>query len=289
MSQSSLPSLRIIFFSNQLPAVVNAVIEGLQALGQQVPLLVTTAGPRRRPNQNYHQIVAHAPHDLDVLVTNHIDRLPTLLRSLEPDVIFTAGFPWRLPPALLELPRLGCINAHPALLPKYRGPDPLFWQLMNGEKQTGLTIHRMDADFDTGPILVQRAVDIAEDDDIDSIFAKLLPLGMPMLPLALASVARGDPGIPQPAEGSYAPIPTEADRHLDWNRSATELRNQVRAWGSMGAFAEISGKPFLVRRARVVSPPLAGQPGVLLDNSEGGLLVQTGHDALLIQDFEEVV
>ncbi|HLI05038.1 MAG TPA: formyltransferase family protein [Ktedonobacteraceae bacterium] len=289
MSQSALPSMRIIFFSNQPPLVVNAIIEGLQALGQQVPLLVTTAGPRRRPNQNYHQIVALAPHDLDVLVTNHMERLPTLLRPLEPDVVFTAGFPWKLPPALLELPRLGSINAHPALLPKYRGPEPVFWQLMNGEKQTGLTIHRMDAEFDTGPILVQRAIDISDDDDADSIFVKLLPLGMPMLPLALASVARGDPGIPQPEEGSYAPIPGEADRHLDWSRSAVALRNQVRAWGSRGAFAGISGKIFLVRRARVISPPLEAQPGILLDNSEGGLLVQTGHDALLIQDFEEIV
>ncbi len=289
MTQSTLPSLRIIFFSNQPPPVVNGVIEGLQALGQQVPLLVTTAGPRRRPNQNFHLIVANAHRDLDVLVTNHLDRLPALLRMLEPDLIFTAGFPWKLPPALLGLPRLGCINAHPALLPKYRGPEPLFWQLMNGEKQTGLTIHRMDAEFDTGPILVQRAIDIAEDDDIDSIFVKLLPLSVPMIPLALASVARGDPGVPQPEEGSYAPIPTAADRQLDWSRSAVELRNQVRAWGRMGAFAGISGRTFLVHRARVISPSLESQRGILLDNSEGGLLVQTGHDALLIQDFEEVV
>jgi methionyl-tRNA formyltransferase len=220
MPQSPLPSLRIILFSNQPPPLVNALVEALEAMGQQVLLVVTTPGTRLRPNENYHRIVASARRDLDVLVTSHMSRLPALLRGLEPDVIFSAGFPWKFPPALLEVPRLGCINAHPALLPMYRGPEPIFWQLMNGEPQIGMTIHRMDAQFDTGPILVQRAMDISEDDDIDSVYAQLLTLGGPLLPEALAAVAAGMSGTPQPAEGSYAPLVTEAERNLDWNRSA---------------------------------------------------------------------
>src|SRR5450755_4326947 len=273
MSQSSLPSMRIIFFSNRPPPLVNAIVESLEAMGQQVILVVTTLGTRSRPNENYHRIVASTRRDLDVLVTSHISRLPAILRGLESDVIFSAGFPWKLPAALLAMPRLGCINAHPALLPKYRGPEPVFWQIMNGEPQIGMTIHRMDAEFDTGPILAQRAMDIAEDDDIDSVFPKLLTLGGPLLPEALAAVAAGVPGTPQPVEGSYAPMVTEAERFLDWKRSSVQLRNQVRAWGSQGVLARIDGKEYLVRRARVVPTVASAQPGSVLECSGERLLV----------------
>src|SRR6266481_1893913 len=216
--------MRIIYFSNQPPEVVNAVIERLEALGQQVLLLVTTPGPRARPSTEYQSTVANARRDLDILVTSHMRRLAGMLRSLEPDLIFTTGFSWKLPPELLALPRLGCVNTHPSLLPRYRGPNPLFWQFMNGETQGGLTMHRMDVDFDTGPILVQRAIEIAPDDDIDNFFPKLLAIGQPLIPEMLQAVAAGVSGTPQPSEGaSYAPLCTDVERWLDWTRAAAQL------------------------------------------------------------------
>ena len=91
----------------------------------------------------------------------------------------------------------------------------------------------------------------------------------------------------QPVEGSYAPMVTEAERNLDWNRSAVQLRNQVRAWGSQGAFARIDDNVYLVRRARVVPISSPAQPGTVLERSDEMLLVQAGQDALLIEDFRE--
>src|SRR6516165_7000632 len=221
MTDSPLPSMRIIYFSNQSPEVVNAVIEGLEALGQHVLLLVTTPGTRARPSIEYQRTVASMRLDLDILVTTHMSRLAGMLRPLEPDLIFTTGFSWKLPPELLALPRLGSVNAHPSLLPRYRGPNPVFWQFMNDEAHGGMTMHRMDADFDTGPILVQRAVEISPDDDIDSFFPKLLAIGGPMVAEMLQAVAAGAPGTLQPTEGaSYAPLCTDVERWLDWTRSA---------------------------------------------------------------------
>src|SRR6516165_1106580 len=181
MTDSPLPSMRIIYFSNQSPEVVNAVIEGLEALGQHVLLLVTTPGTRARPSIEYQRIVANTRRDLDILVTTHMSRVAGMLRPLEPDLIFTTGFSWKLPSELLALPRLGSVNAHPSLLPRYRGPNPLFWHFMNDEAQGGLTMHRMDADFDTGPILVQRVIEITPGDDVDSFYPKLLAVGGPMV------------------------------------------------------------------------------------------------------------
>lgn len=290
MTFTSLPSMRIIYFSNQSSEVVNAVIEGLEALGQRVLLLVTTPGPRARPSTEYQSTVANARRDLDILVTSHMSRLTGMLRSLEPDLIFTTGFSWKLPPELLALPRLGCVNTHPSLLPRYRGPDPLFWQFMNGETQGGLTMHRMDVDFDTGPILVQRAIEIAPDDDIDNFFPKLLAIGQPMIPEMLQAVAAGVSGTPQPSEGaSYAPLCTDVERWLDWTRPAAHLCNQVRGWGSQGAMATIDGQTYLVCRARSVASTANTQPGALLGRTGTTLLVQTGEGALLIENFKSVL
>lgn len=292
MSLPALPSLRIIYFTSQGADGTNAVLGLLEQLGQRVPLLVTTPGPPARRTNAYQDLVANIRSDQDVLVTNHVRRLPALLKGLEPDLIFVTGFPWRLPPELLSLPRLGSVNTHPALLPRYRGPNPVFWHFMNGETQGGLTMHRMDAEFDTGPILAQRAVEITPEDDIDSFFPKLFIAGGEMVIEVLAKVAAGDPGIPQPREGaSYAPLATEAERRLDWSRTAAQLRNQVRGWGQEGVEANVEGRRLLARRARVVSlsPALeAAEPGKLLEESSEGLLVRAGQDGLLIEDYEDI-
>jgi methionyl-tRNA formyltransferase len=282
--------MRIVYFTSQGSEGTNVVIGLLEQLGQRVTLVVTTPGPAARRSDTYKELVAHIRPDIDVLVTSHIKRLPALLQGLAPDLILVTGFPWRLPAALLALPRLGCVNTHPALLPRYRGPNPLFWHFMNGETQGGLTIHRMEADFDTGPILAQRAIEITPDDDVDSFFPKLFLVGGEMIVEALAKVAAGDPGTPQPTEGaSYAPLCTDAERWLDWSRPASQLRNQIRGWGQEGAKASVEGQTLLARRARVVSlsPALErAEPGKLLEESAEGLLVRAGHDGLLIEDYE---
>jgi methionyl-tRNA formyltransferase len=286
----SLPSMRIIYFSNQSPEVVNAVIEGLEALGQQVLLLVTTPGPRARPGNEYKTTVANARRDLDILVTTRMSRLEGMLRPLEPDLIFTTGFSWKLPPELLNLPRLGSVNAHPSLLPRYRGPNPLYWHFINNETQGGLTIHRMDADFDTGPILGQQAVEISPDDDIDSLFLKIVAAGAPLIPGMLRAVAMGEPGTPQPLEGaSYAPLCTEADRWLDWAHSARQLHNQVRGWGSQGALASIDGQTYRISRARTIASSAIGRPGTALDHTDNTFLIQTGEGALLLLDYKKEI
>ncbi len=292
MSSPAIPSMRIIYFTSQGAAITGSVLSLLEQLGQQVPLVVTTPGPAARRTNAYKEVVANIRSDQDVLVTNHIRRLPALLKGLEPDLIFVTGFPWRLPADLLALPRLGCVNTHPALLPRYRGPNPVFWHFMNGETQGGLTMHRMEAEFDTGPILSQRAFEITPDDDVDSFFAKAAPLAGEMAVEALTRVAAGDPGTPQPSEGaSYAPLATEAEIWLDWSRAATQLRNQIRGWGEEGAKATVEGQTLLARRARVVSlsPALElAEPGKLLEETSEGLLVRAGQDGLLIEDYERI-
>ena len=285
-SQPSLPSLRLILFSAQRPPIINTLVQAFEALGQQVILVVTSPGIQEQPFPTPACIIAYATFGQNILVARNMDRLPDMLSSLAPDLIFTSGFPLRFSRELLALPRLGCVNAHPSLLPKYRGLYPVLWHFLNNETEGGMTLHRMDGDFNTGPILVQRKQAIAPNDDIRSLWRKLIELEVSMLPEMLSLVAAGDPGTPQPSAGaSYAPPIDPNEYQLDWTRPAHYLYNQVRAFAFLGTRAIIDGQPMLVRQARVFDVKSSERPGSLLACSSQGVLVQTGQDALLVTEY----
>jgi methionyl-tRNA formyltransferase len=286
----SLSKLRIVYFSSRPSDLTNTIAGTLQRAGAEILLVVTTPGPSARPTEAYKDVVANKLPGIDILVTSHVPRLAPMLRELKPDLIFVTGFPWRLPADLLALPRLGSINTHPAALPRYRGPNPIFWHMMNGEPEIGLTVHRMDTEFDTGPILAQATMPIDPDWYIEDLGAHIGDLAAKVMPQAFAAVVAGEPGRPQPTEGaSYAPLTTEADRMLDWNRPAAQLRNHVRAWSTEGAVGEINGQQWIVRRARVAEDrERAGnaQVGTLVDLGSEGRAIQTGNGLLLLEDSE---
>jgi methionyl-tRNA formyltransferase len=286
----SLPKLRIVYFSSQPSNVTNVVVGALQQAGAEVLLVVATPGPAARRTEAYKDVVANKLPGVDILVTSHIPRLAGMLRELEPDLIFVTGFPWRLPAELISLPRLGSINTHPAALPRYRGPNPLFWQLMNGEPEIGMTVHRMDAEFDTGPILAQASMPIDPEWYIEDVEAHLGEIGIRAVREAFAAVIAGEPGRPQPTEGaSYAPLATEVDRDLDWSRPAQQLRNRVRAWSTEGATGRIDGQRWIVRRARVIEDPGGGgsaRVGEMVDVGSGRRAVRTADGLLLLEDAE---
>jgi methionyl-tRNA formyltransferase len=283
-----MPKLRIVYFSSRPSSLTNVIAGALQEAGAEILLIVTTPGPQARPTEAYKDVAANKLPGIDILVTSHMPRLAPMLRELRPDLIFTTGFPWRLPAELVSLPRLGSVNTHPAALPKYRGPNPVFWQMMNGESEVGMTIHRMDSEFDTGPILAQASMPIDPNWYIEDLEAALGQLGAIVVPKAFAAVIAGEPGTPQPTEGaSYAPLTTEADRKLDWGLPAAQLRNRVRAWGREGAVGEIDGRRWIVRRARVIENRGArAEVGSLVELGDEGRAVQTGDGLLLLEDAE---
>ena len=102
------------------------------------------------------------PRHLDVVMPSKRSSIAPLLRGLEPDLVVCMGFPWKIPPDALAVPRLGWLNGHPSLLPRHRGPIPVAWAIRNGDEEYGITFHRMDAELDTGAILAQRPLPIGE-------------------------------------------------------------------------------------------------------------------------------
>jgi methionyl-tRNA formyltransferase len=135
------------------------------------------------------------------------------IQRIAPEVAVAACFPWRLPRAALETPPLGILNVHPSLLPLGRGPEPVFWTLRRGEPVTGVTIHHMDAGFDTGPIVTQAEMLVPEGIAAPDLERDLMALGGSLLIDALPALAAGTlRPRPQPTEGvSQAPVPEPAD------------------------------------------------------------------------------
>jgi methionyl-tRNA formyltransferase len=176
-----------------------------------------------------------------------------LLASVAPDVVVCMGFPWKVPPEALAVPRLGWLNGHPSLLPRHRGPIPVAWAIREGDEEIGFTLHRMDAELDTGPILAQRRLPLGEYEPPDAFYARLGPVGLEALAEALERLANGEEGTPQPEGGSYESFFDEDDARLDLSRPAVEVHRLAWAWryaiapsGARGALLELDGAPVRV-------------------------------------------
>jgi methionyl-tRNA formyltransferase len=254
--------LRVVFVSQVLPAVVG-YDGGLRAAGHEpVALLTTRRVPTDRDRYSgFQELVANAPSHLDILIPHHRSALAALIAPYKPDLLLCTGFPWRIPAEALAIPRLGAVNGHPSLLPRYRGPSPVAWAIRNGDTELGFTFHRMDEDFDTGPILAQGTVPLDEHDDgWETLGEKLAPLAFGLFTRALERLEAGDPGDPQEGEPSYAPFFDADYARIDWSRPAHDVHNQVRAWrfmpfqpagGLHGAIAELDGGTVRVLRTRL--------------------------------------
>lgn len=269
---------KVVFISQVLPAVVG-FDEAFRAFGHEpVALLTTRRGPGdadRYPE--FQALIAGAPAHLDILIPSDRSRIARLLAPYEPDLLVCMGFPWRIPAEALAIPKLGAINSHPSLLPRYRGPSPVAWAMRNGDAELGLSFHYMDDDFDTGPVLAQGSLPLDDYEDWETLGAKLGPLALGLLPRVLERVAVGDPGDPQEGESSYAPFFDDDYVHVDWTRPAREVHNQVRAWrfmqfapagGVRGALAPLDGET-----VRVLRTSLEPGAGTRVDCGDGPIWV----------------
>lgn len=263
-----MPGWKVVLVSQVLPAVVG-FDAGLRGAGHEpVALLTTRRSPEDKDRYSeFEALIAGAPAHLDVLIPRDRTRIAPLLAAYEPDLLLCMGFPWRIPADALAIPKVGAVNGHPSLLPRWRGPSPVAWTIRSGETELGFTFHRMDDEFDTGPVLAQGSVPLDDTDDgWDTLGDKVGPLAGGLFERVVERLEAGDPGDPQEGEPSYAPFFGDDYVRLDWNRPAREVHNQVRAWrfmpfappgGVRGPIAEFDGRTVRVLRTRL--EPGAGE------------------------------
>ena len=200
-----------------------------------------------------------------------------ILKSLEPDLILVTAYGQILSQEILDIPRLGCINMHASLLPKYRGAAPINWVIVNDEEKTGVSAMLMDAGMDTGDMLMTREVPIEPDETADTLYDKLTREGSSLVCEVVEKLLAGEKLTrtkQDASEATYAPIISKEDGLIDWTKSARAVDCMVRGFiGWPGAYSFLDGKKCTVMKARVLSEEAMAETGVEAETLETGRAV----------------
>jgi methionyl-tRNA formyltransferase len=219
-----------------------------------------------------------------------------VLESWAPDALVVIAYGLILPPAVLGLPRLGCINIHASLLPRWRGAAPIQRAILAGDAETGITIMQMETGLDTGPILAQQRIPIEATTNAQQLHERLAALGAGLL---LATLQQAEGGLlrpqPQPDQGvTYAAKIDKAEARIDWWRSAEDISRQVRAFNPWPvAETQWQGQQLRIWEARVANDVRAAgahddfpQPGNILGLENDQLMVQCGQSRLALRKLQ---
>ncbi|MFP4251935.1 MAG: methionyl-tRNA formyltransferase [Guyparkeria sp.] len=205
------------------------------------------------------------------------------LREYRPDLLVVAAYGLILPQSVLDLPRLGAINIHASLLPRWRGAAPINRAIEAGDTETGITIMQMEAGLDTGPMWLKRVEPIHADDTAATLHDRLAPLGAEALVEALPAIVRGD-GAPEPqddARACYAAKLAKAEAQVDWREPADLIERRVRAFNPWPvAQTSIDEQPLRLWGARLVDGHEEAVPGEVVELTADGFVVQTGRGGL---------
>ena len=296
--------MRLIFMGT--PEFAVPVLERLVQDGHQVLTVFTQPDkPSGRGNTLHAPPIKQVSQRLGIPVyqparikTN--DEVREAFESLRPDACIVAAYGKILPEWLLRIPRLGCINVHSSLLPKYRGAAPMNWAIANGETQTGVTIMQMDPGMDTGPMLGSRAVDIGDSETAVGLSERLSLLGADLLSEKLPQLERGEiRPVPQDdSQASYAPMLKREDGLIDWSLPAKRISDRVRGFQPWpGSYTVFKGGRLIIWRAHPVSvdstPPIslgaeAGEtgrsrahPGTIAALEKTGFVITCAEDSFL--------
>ncbi|MCD8376535.1 MAG: methionyl-tRNA formyltransferase [Oscillospiraceae bacterium] len=206
------------------------------------------------------------------------------IQALAPEMIAVAAYGRILPQAILELPPAGCINVHSSLLPKYRGAAPINWAILNGERETGVTIMHMSAALDAGDIIAQKTTAIGPEETAGDLTARLAELGAGLLAETVARLERGEAGrVPQREEmATYAPMLSRELSPVDWNRPAQAIHDQVRGllpWPA--AAASLGGVRCKILSTKVCQQTSGRPCATVLRADKNGLYIACGGGSVL--------
>jgi methionyl-tRNA formyltransferase len=290
MSEASGKGLRVVFMGSPEFAVPS-----LRAVHRQHRVVMVVTQPDRPQGRG--QKVAPPPVKVAALELGLPVMQPEKLRmasvreqltALEADLFVVVAYGKILSPRLLAVPRLGCINVHASLLPRYRGAAPIQWSVINREARTGISIMVMDEGMDTGPVLLQRELALHPEETAGSLHDRLAPLGAEALMEALDGFLAGRLiPVPQAAEGvTLAPLLTKEDGRVDFRRSAAAVDGWIRGLDPWpGAFVDLGSERLRLFRSSPV-PGQSGVPGEVLAVDSRGLLVACGEGAVWIRELQ---
>lgn len=221
-------------------------------------------------------------HNIEVYKPNKLKEDYEYILNKKPDIIITCAYGSIVPKVVLDYPSYGCINVHASLLPKYRGASPIVASILNGEKETGITIMYMDEGIDTGNIIMSRSIEIEDNDNSLSLSNKLSLLGANLLIDTLPKIFEGENfDIPQDnEEATYVGMLKREDEHIDFNNSVENIKNQVRAFSPEPyAFINIDDTEYKISEVEIKK----------CDVSKIGIIVEVNKDSFGITAKDGIV
>ena len=279
--------MRVLFMGT--PPIAAHVLEAILDAGHEVPAAVTKPDkPRDRGKKSTPSEVKTLALSRGIRVetpeTLKNGALTTLLEETRPDVIVVVAYGKILPESVLEFPPLGSINVHASLLPRYRGSAPIQRAIMGCEKETGVTIMRMDKGIDTGDTLISAKVAISPEDTTETLTGRLAAIGAPLLLSALTLLEKGEAKFRKQndAFATYAPMIRKEESAVDWTLSAEEISARIRGldpWPT--AEAELDGVKIKLFRPRLAGYQEGTLPGTVVTAGKKGLVVACGGGSLL--------
>lgn len=285
--------MKVIFMGT--PDFAVGTLEALVEAGHEVTMVVSQPDkPKGRGHSTQPTPVKEAAlrHGLPIYQPVKIkeDLAVDYLNKIEADVIVVVAFGQIIPKQILEMKRYGCINVHASLLPKYRGAAPIQWAVINGEKESGVTIMQMDEGLDTGDMLSKVIVPLDEKETGGSLFDKLSAAGAKLCVETLEKLERGEITPEQQGESptAYASMLTKHMGNIDWTKDAASIECLVRGlnpWPS--AYTKLGGKTLKIWDCAVVpSDESKGVCGEILEVTKDSIVVQTGRDALAVRELQ---
>lgn len=211
------------------------------------------------------------------------------LRSFGADIFVVAAFGQILSKEILDMPKYGCINIHASLLPKYRGAAPIQWAVINGDKQSGVTIQQMNEGIDTGDIWLKSVVDLEPKETGESLYEKLSKTGAELVLQVLLIIEEGKvkPEKQDESLSTHVGKLSKALGCIDWNKSAVEIERLIRGLNSWpSAYTSFKGKTLKIWDADVVEQSADGVPGSIAEVTKESITVNTGDGKLLLKNIQ---
>ena len=281
---------RIIFMGT--PSISSKVLEGLILDGYQI--IAVIAQPDRPVGRK--KILEPVPtkvvaekYNIPVYQPEKIRKEYDFVKELNPDLILTLAYGQIVPQGLLDIPKLGCINLHGSLLPKYRGAAPIQYALINSEKKTGMTLMKMVKEMDAGEMYATEEVEIADEDNATSLFEKMGDVALKLILRVLPDYLDGKlPGVPQDeSQVTFAPNIKPEEEKIDLTKSKEEIFGLVRGLSEVpGAYLYFDELKLKIYRAQIVSNEIIGEIGEIVKADKFGLHLQTNNGIIALLDLQ---
>lgn len=272
--------------------------ESLEALYNEGYEICGVVCPQDRPKGRGMKMIAcpvkefALEKNLQLFQPDKLKEIKEDIVEMNPDMIVVVSYGKILPKSILELPKYGCINVHPSLLPKYRGSAPIQWAILNGDTSTGVTIMQMDEHMDSGDIIIQQEVEIDENETTGELWNRLSTLSSKLLLEAIKSVFDGTVQYTkQPEDYTLAPMLTKDMAKIDWeNLTSLQVKNLVRGLNPiMGAYCNLKDKKLKLWKVNIVADKIeSDKPAgtIIMSDSKKGLYIKTKDGVISVLEIQ---